>query len=229
MSIVKWRGEFVVVGSIVGNVVDNDGIGGGGGHSTIDLGAGEIAQVAPNTSGWECWKVADPEEPSSQPSESPSEEPSLSAQPSSDPSEQPSSDPSESPSEQPSSEPSSTPSCSPSFSPTQYPDWTGSSTATCLNDDKMPTYMLNDQGWYLSTTLEKCCERHFFWGLKECLGTSDVGSNDWYVKYEDETCVQDCNGASPCGGVADSWVELYKSKEMCCEDRLPWKPRCRFY
>ena len=110
-----------------------------------------------------------------------------------------------------------------------YPDWTGSSTATCLNDDKMPTYMLNDQGWYLSTTLEKCCERHFFWGLKECLGTSDVGSNDWYVKYEDETCVQDCNGASPCGGVADSWVELYKSKEMCCEDRLPWKPRCRFY
>jgi hypothetical protein len=110
-----------------------------------------------------------------------------------------------------------------------YPDWTGSSTATCLNDDKMPTYMLNNQGWYLSTSLEKCCERHFLWGLKECLGTSDVGSNDWYVKYEDETCVQDCNGASPCGGIADSWVELFKSKEKCCEDTLPWKPRCRFY
>jgi len=112
-----------------------------------------------------------------------------------------------------------------------YPNWSGSgsSTATCLNDSKMPDYMLTNQAWYLSTTLEKCCERHFHWGIKDCLGTMDAGSNEWYVSYEDKICVQDCNGASPCGGIATSWVELYSSKEKCCEDRLPWIPRCRYY
>mmetsp|Transcript_17359 Transcript_17359/g.27209 ORF Transcript_17359/g.27209 Transcript_17359/m.27209 type:complete len:182 (+) Transcript_17359:825-1370(+) len=114
-----------------------------------------------------------------------------------------------------------------------YPNWSGSgsSTATCVKvkDDNMPDYMLNDQAWYLSTTLEKCCERHFHWGIKDCLGTMDAGSNEWYVSYEDKICVQDCNGASPCGGIATSWVELYSSKEKCCEDRLPWIPRCRYY
>lgn len=121
-----------------------------------------------------------------------------------------------------------------------YPNWSGSGTATCEKDDKMPGYMLSNfkisvnfflsnQAWYLSTTLEKCCERHFHWSVKDCLGTMDAGSNEWYVNYDDKTCIQDCNGASPCGGVAASWVDLFSSKEECCEDKLPWVPRCRYY
>ncbi len=109
-----------------------------------------------------------------------------------------------------------------------YPDWTVSSTSTCLNDDKVPGYMLTNQAWYLSTTLEKCCERHFSWNVNECLGTTAGGSNEWYVSYEDKTCVQDCSGASPCGGIANSWEELYSSKEECCQEKMYWIPRCRY-
>ncbi len=112
-----------------------------------------------------------------------------------------------------------------------YPDWSGSgsSTSTCLNDNKMPSYMLTNQAWYLSTTLEKCCKRHFSWNVKECLGTSAEGSNEWYVRYEENTCVQDCSGASPCGGIADSWQELYSSKAKCCQEKLYWIPKCHYY
>ena len=109
-----------------------------------------------------------------------------------------------------------------------YPDWSGSSTATCLNDNKMPTYMLNNQAWYLATTLEKCCKTHFSWNVNKCLGTTAAGSNNWYVNYDSSTCVQDCNGASPCGGVADSWVELYSSKAQCCKEKLFWVSKCRY-
>jgi len=48
--------------------------------------------------------------------------------------------------------------------------------------NKMPTYMLNNQVWYLSKTLRKCCERHFFWDINKCLGNEAVGSGSdkWY-------------------------------------------------
>ena len=62
-----------------------------------------------------------------------------------------------------------------------YPDWSGSSTSTCLNDNKIPTYMLNDQSWYLFNTLQECCERHFNWALRDCLGTAEVGTDQLYV------------------------------------------------
>ena len=109
-----------------------------------------------------------------------------------------------------------------------YPDWSGGGTSTCLADGKIPDYMISNQNWYLSTTLEKCCDRHFYWNINECLGTTSVGSNDWYVSYEDVKCVQDCSGAEPCGGVAEPWDKLYSTKEQCCKEKLPWVPKCRF-
>ncbi len=100
-----------------------------------------------------------------------------------------------------------------------YPKWTTTS-STCLNDDEIPTYMLNDQGWYLSTTLRKCCERHFFWDINECMGTSNVGSQKWYTDYGAMTCVKDCEGASPCGGIGETWDEFFDDKEECCKEKM---------
>jgi len=110
-----------------------------------------------------------------------------------------------------------------------YPDWSGgsSTTSTCPNDSNMPNYMLNNQAWYLSTSLRKCCERHFFWDINKCLGTNAVGTEKWYVKYEANTCVQDCVGVSPCGGIAEAWDEVFSSKEQCCKEKLFWVARCR--
>ena len=109
-----------------------------------------------------------------------------------------------------------------------YPDWSGGGTRTCLADGKIPDYMISNQKWYLSTTLKKCCEKHFYWDINECLGTTAVGSNKWYVSYEDAKCVQDCSGASPCGGVANFWEELYSSKEQCCKNKLGWVSKCSY-
>eukprot|EP00984_Skeletonema_dohrnii_P010172 scaffold3958_cov131-Skeletonema_dohrnii-CCMP3373.AAC.2 len=108
-----------------------------------------------------------------------------------------------------------------------YPDWSGGG-STCLADGKIPDYMIGNQKWFLSTTLEKCCERHFYWDINECLGTTAVGTDKWYASYEDQKCVQDCSGAPPCGGVAEPWDQKYTSKEQCCKDQLSWVAKCRF-
>jgi hypothetical protein len=109
-----------------------------------------------------------------------------------------------------------------------YPDWTGasSSATTCLNDGKEPKYMFNSPTWYLSSTLKECCERHFHWALNDCMGTQVVGTGKWYVKYESETCVQDCTGGSNCGGIAESWLELFDSKNACCDAKMWYNNKC---
>ena len=113
-----------------------------------------------------------------------------------------------------------------------YPDWTGASTtSTCLNDNKTPEYMLNNQKWYFSKTLRQCCERHFAWEINKCMCNTVVGTNKWYVNYDAKTCVQDCAGASPCGGVAESWVSaqggLFGSKKECCDKKLWYESKCK--
>ena len=109
-----------------------------------------------------------------------------------------------------------------------YPEWS-TTTSTCLNDGNIPTYMLNDQRWYLSTTLRQCCERHFYFNINACLGTSYGGTDKWYVQYQYQamTCVKDCVGVSPCGGVANDWDELFSSKEKCCEEKMFYDNKCR--
>jgi hypothetical protein len=112
-----------------------------------------------------------------------------------------------------------------------YPDWIGASSSpyTCLNDGKEPLYMLNSPAWYLSSTLKECCETHFRFAFKECMGTQDVGTGNWYVKWDSNTCAQDCTiGASNsnCGGIAGSWEEFFDSKEACCDSKLSWNDNC---
>ena len=114
-----------------------------------------------------------------------------------------------------------------------YPDWdwtkTSSSPNTCLNDGKEPLYMLNSPTWYLSSTLEECCEKHFSWDIQNCMGTDATGTGKWYVKYDAETCVQDCTtGASNpnCGGVVETWQGLFSSKADCCDETMWYNNKC---
>lgn len=102
-----------------------------------------------------------------------------------------------------------------------YPDWTGGST-TCKNDNKMPKYMLNNQQWYLSASRRKCCERFFYWELNTCLGTEAVGTDKWFVRWADNTCVKDCSTGNSCGGIAAKWDELFDDKNECCEQKMWW-------
>ena len=54
-----------------------------------------------------------------------------------------------------------------------YPKWTGSiASSTCVNDGNQPSFMLDDQSWYFSTTLRQCCKKHFHWKFNECIGAS---------------------------------------------------------
>ena len=100
-----------------------------------------------------------------------------------------------------------------------YPDWENHS-GTCLNDDKMPKYMISNQQWYLSKTKKECCEEHYYWAVNDCMGDELQGSNKWYINWPHFTCVQDCKGASPCGGLAEFWEETFTSKEACCRQKV---------
>lgn len=53
----------------------------------------------------------------------------------------------------------------------------------------------------------------------QCPG-NNVG---WYVKWDTETCAENCDGGSPCGGCAMPWDTLYASAEMCCQNKLSRK------
>jgi len=86
--------------------------------------------------------------------------------------------------------------------------------------------MFNNPTWYLSSTLKQCCERHFYFDLNTCMGTTVEGTDKWYVKYEAMMCVQDCVGASPCGGIVESWDETFDSKEDCCDEKMWYDNKC---
>ena len=78
---------------------------------------------------------------------------------------------------------------------------------------------------YVSVT--ECCSRKLYWiSPSNCeaasLGTAIVGSNKWYVNYETSSCVQDCEGNAPCGGLAESWETLHTSATECCSQKLSW-------
>lgn len=88
--------------------------------------------------------------------------------------------------------PSETPSCTPSNAPTPapsinlfYPDQTGTGMEQgCLNDGAQPGWMDANANIWLSTTLDKCCTRHFSWNYAYCMSS---GSDNtcarayWYV------------------------------------------------
>jgi len=104
-----------------------------------------------------------------------------------------------------------------------YPDWENDS-GTCLQDGKEPGYMrINPKEW-LFATLEECCERYYSgYNKNKCM--NEQGSGLWYVDYQTNQCVVDCDESNGplCGGIATPLSEnLYADPKSCCEDHLGW-------
>lgn len=105
-----------------------------------------------------------------------------------------------------------------------YPDWEGEN-KSCKNDGAQPTYMSNNVDAWMFADLETCCTARYSWNLDECMGasaTAAVGTNKWFVDYENSKCVQDCVGAAPCGGLAEAWDTTFDDAAACCAGKLGW-------
>jgi len=114
-----------------------------------------------------------------------------------------------------------------------YPDWSAEYQG-CKNDNKEPSYMNVNPTYYMSSTLEACCEKYFSHAKEGCLsfhsaaaasGTTTVtglyypaGDDLWYKRSTDWVCVQDCTLANgDCGGVRNSWeTSTYVTRAKCC-------------
>ena len=87
--------------------------------------------------------------------------------------------------------------------------------------------------------VQQCCQVHLSW---KCPANPEFGTcpectldgvdvSAWYSppdpsKFYEKAgkCVQNCDGASPCGGVnEDGWVTKYDDVQLCCKDKLSWK------
>jgi hypothetical protein len=76
----------------------------------------------------------------------------------------------------------------------------------CYQDSVVPTEDLSVQ---LYDSIEDCCAYGLSWmSDAACLSASGIsvtglGSTSFYI--QDEKCAQDCEGAAPCGGFANTW------------------------
>ena len=95
----------------------------------------------------------------------------------------------------------------------------------CYQDSVNPTEDLSAE---LYDSIEDCCAGGVSWlSPAKCLAASEVdvsglGSNSFYI--QNEKCVQDCEGAAPCGGLAERWDTKFDSRDECCAE-LPWIAR----
>ncbi|KAL7475529.1 hypothetical protein ACHAW6_001439 [Cyclotella cf. meneghiniana] len=110
-----------------------------------------------------------------------------------------------------------------------YPDWGKSS--TCINDGKAPVYMKNAPNVWMHVSLVDCCKRYYTWedDFNKCIlsgggstPTQSPNPDAWYVQWETFTCVKNCVGPSPCGGLGKKWNVLHPSEESCLQQHLWW-------
>ncbi|KAL7465342.1 hypothetical protein ACHAXS_005670 [Conticribra weissflogii] len=124
-----------------------------------------------------------------------------------------------------------------------YPDWKG---YVCVQDcvGAAPCGGLAENWDPLYNTVESCCNTKLNW-VTECVSKSggtitatsggttvaatSTTSKKWYVDYDSNSCKQDCVGAAPCGGAAESWEDLYPSVSTCCKGKLWWVTNCSVY
>ncbi|KAL7503822.1 hypothetical protein ACHAXN_001894 [Cyclotella atomus] len=106
-----------------------------------------------------------------------------------------------------------------------YPDWSGINKGCLSNNQKLPPQYMNSRtDLWMNTSLEECCETNHQYILNTCLGisSSSSGFTKWYINFNTWECVQDCDGASPCGGLANSWDVMYDTRQTCCGERKWW-------
>ena len=77
----------------------------------------------------------------------------------------------------------------------------------------------------LHESAASCCENTLPWiTAAMCAARSELttysGTSKWYVDGNLQRCVQDCVGAAPCGGLLESWDEVFTSSNECCSTKL---------
>jgi len=84
----------------------------------------------------------------------------------------------------------------------------------------------------LFDTVDSCCSGKLGWvGSESCqaestnTALSSSGSSKYYASQKLQRCVQDCVGSAPCGGLAESWDEVFTSSSQCCQQKLWWLER----
>ncbi|KAL3786599.1 hypothetical protein HJC23_008195, partial [Cyclotella cryptica] len=101
--------------------------------------------------------------------------------------------------------------------------WPDKDNSKCLKDSEMPSGQLDVEVY---DSLEECCASGIFWLTEaKCftasgIASEELGTSKFYVDWIKEYCVKDCEGAAPCGGLAQAWDPLYNSAIDCCA-RLP--------
>jgi hypothetical protein len=113
-----------------------------------------------------------------------------------------------------------------------FPDW--GRTNTCINDGSAPPYMKKDSKIWMTESLQDCCKTYYSWEDEYIACMSSEGGSmptqspaeGWYVQWKTYTCVKNCEGPSPCGGIAERWDIIQSSKEECCKEHLVWKENC---
>lgn len=95
-----------------------------------------------------------------------------------------------------------------------------------------PSSGMNAARW---PSADACCDEKLSWvdqGTCVSKTNGDVpnppdGSNEWWVnKAGTGTCVMDCVGAAPCGGLKlENNYKSYSTKQQCCDSR-PWDTNC---
>jgi len=76
----------------------------------------------------------------------------------------------------------------------------------------------------LYETENACCEMIPWVEREECVYDNAAvaqGSGQFFIDWVTEQCIQDCEGPAPCGGIGNSWEELYETENVCCE-MIPW-------
>lgn len=113
-----------------------------------------------------------------------------------------------------------------------YADWTASPqrcSKDCATDDGPSCGGLLGPGTGVTTYVDAltCCNAHFA-SIKSdyCEAVSGGGtwggSGEFYLDTSENICVQDCDGAAPCGGiVTQSWITTYDTIALCCSSKLP--------
>jgi len=83
-------------------------------------------------------------------------------------------------------------------------------------------------------TAEACCEGKLHWiDIDNCVADTNgvpsqaqtQGSEEWFVDWNVNygTCVKDCIGSAPCGGLKENWEHGYASASNCCAS-ISWQP-----
>jgi hypothetical protein len=109
-----------------------------------------------------------------------------------------------------------------------YPAWAKEGNdSKCIFGADAPSYMKIQAAIWLYDDASACCERYYGYAMNTCLvasggSPSAIAMAKWYVKWDTETCVKNCEDSSDlsCGGLAESWDELFDDPDTCCKKKL---------